>query len=122
MHKLTTVSDLSSEDNKLVVLARAVLARAQTEEAAAVRDHTGRTYAAASLNLASLQLSGVAGCVVMAESSGIRELEAAVVLTSRTEFWQSDVALLAEFSSRPVTLFRGTLSGKIVESSITSHY
>ncbi|MDX6360442.1 MAG: hypothetical protein QOH37_3496, partial [Nocardioidaceae bacterium] len=75
------MTELSAEDAKLVTLARATRARAGTAEGAAVRDADGRTYAAASVDLASLRLSAVGVCIGMAVSSGARGLEAAVVLT-----------------------------------------
>ena len=73
-------ADLSAEDAKLVTLARATKARARADEGAAVRDLDGRTYAAASVRLAHLDLSALEVCVAMAVSSGSSGLEAAVVL------------------------------------------
>jgi hypothetical protein len=72
--------DLSAEDQKLVTLARAAMARTRAPEGAAVRDLDGRTYAAASIALPSLSLSALDVCVAMAVSSGSRGLEAAVRL------------------------------------------
>ena len=72
---------LSAEDRKLVTLARATRARTGAAEGAAVRDENGRTYAAASVDLPSLQLSALEVCVAMAIASGSRGLEGAVVLT-----------------------------------------
>ena len=63
--------DLSAEDAKLVTLARATRARARADEGAAVRDLDGRTYAAASVRLAHLDLSALDVCVAMAVSSGL---------------------------------------------------
>jgi hypothetical protein len=74
------VSALSTEDQKLVTLARAAMARTGASEGAAVRDLDGRTYAAASVDLPSLQLTALEVCVAMAASSGARGLEAAVRL------------------------------------------
>ena len=76
-----TDADLSAEDAKLVTLARATRARTGAAEGAAVRDLDGRTYAAASVALASLSLTALEVCVAMAIASGSRGLEAAVVLT-----------------------------------------
>ena len=72
--------DLSPEDQKLVTLARATMARTGAPEGAAVRDLDGRTYAAASVDLASLRLTALEVCVAMALTSGSRGLEAAVWL------------------------------------------
>lgn len=74
------MNDLSPEDAKLVTLARATRARVRSEEAAAVRDGDGRTYAAASVDLPSLRLAALEACVAMAISSGATGLEAAVLL------------------------------------------
>ena len=74
------MSDLSAEDDKLVVLARATRARTGAAQGAAVRDQDGRTYAAATVALPSLRISALDVCVAMAISSGSTALEAAVVL------------------------------------------
>ncbi len=74
------MTSLSAEDQKLVTLARATMARTRAAEGAAVRDLDGRTYAAASVALASLSLSALEVCVAMALSSGAQGLEAAVRL------------------------------------------
>ncbi len=76
-----SVTELAPEDQKLVTLARATRARTGGPEGAAVRDSDGRTYAAATVALPSLQVSALGVCVAMAVSSGSRGLEAAVVLT-----------------------------------------
>jgi hypothetical protein len=74
------VDALSTEDQKLVTLARATMARTRAAEGAAVRDLDGRTYAAASVDLPSLRLTALEVCVAMAVSSGAQGLEAAVRL------------------------------------------
>ena len=71
---------LDAEDTKLVTLARATRARTAAKQGAAVRDLDGRTYAAASVALPSLELSALQVAVAMAVSSGATGLEAAVVL------------------------------------------
>jgi hypothetical protein len=73
-------SGLDPEDAKLVTLARATRARTGARQGAAVRDADGRTYAAASVTLPSLDLSALQVAVAMAVSSGAPGLEAAVVL------------------------------------------
>lgn len=97
------VAELPAEDSKLVTLARATKARTQAVEAAAVRDLDGRTYAAATTSLESLQLSALAGCVAMALSSGARGLEAAVVLGAAQQLSDQDAAILHEFAGSEVT-------------------
>jgi hypothetical protein len=90
--------ELDPEDAKLVTLARATRARTQAAEGAAVRDLDGRTYAAATVDLASLKLSAVQGCVAMAVASGSRGLAAVVVLGEATELTAPDRAVLDEWA------------------------
>lgn len=75
-----TDAELDPEDAKLVTLARATRARTGAAAGAAVRDLDGRTYAAASVTLASMKLSALQVAVAMAVSSGAAGLEAAVVV------------------------------------------
>ena len=71
---------VSPEDDKLVTLARSARARTGAAEGAAVRDTDGRTYAAATVALPSLQLSALQVAVAMAACSGAEGLEAAAVV------------------------------------------
>ncbi|MFI7707027.1 cytidine deaminase [Nonomuraea sp. NPDC049480] len=86
---------LDPEDSKIITLARATRARNGSEEGAAVRDETGRTYAATNVKLASLTLSAVQVAVAMAISSGARSLEA-VALVTAGEPGADDAAVAAE--------------------------
>lgn len=72
--------DLLPEDAKLVTLARASRARTAATQGAAVRDQDGRTYAAATVSLPSLQVGALDLAVAMAVSSGARSLEAGAVV------------------------------------------
>lgn len=74
------LNPLDPENAKLVVLARGAMARAGADSAAAVRDLDGRSYAAAPVRLAALQLSALQGAVCAAVSSGATGLEAAVLV------------------------------------------
>ncbi len=69
------------EDLKIIALARAARARVSAAEGAAVRDETGRTYAAAAVSLPSLRLSALHLAVAMAVSSGADSLEAAALVS-----------------------------------------
>ncbi len=69
------------EDLKIITLARAARARVTAAEGAAVRDETGRTYAAAAVALPSLRLSALRLAVAMAVSSGASSLEAAALVS-----------------------------------------
>ena len=53
------------EDQKLITLARAALARTAAAQGACVRDTDGRAYAAASVHLNHLKLSAVAVAVAL---------------------------------------------------------
>lgn len=72
---------LDPEDRKILTLARATRARNRVAEGAAVRDETGRTYAAGSVELPSLRLSALRTAVAMAVASGATSLEAAAVVS-----------------------------------------
>ena len=72
--------ELSAEDAKLVTLARGARARISSSSGAALRDETGRTYAAADVVLPSLTLSALQLAVAQAVASGSRGVEAAVLI------------------------------------------
>jgi hypothetical protein len=91
------MNELGDEDAKLVALAKAVRARNGAGQGAAVRDDTGRTYAATPVSLPSLQVSAVQAAVVMAIASGARGLEAAAVVTGDTTLGEEDRAVVREF-------------------------
>lgn len=76
-----TSEGLDPEDGKIVTLARSARARTGAAEGAAVRDTDGRTYAAATVALPSLQLTALQAAVAAAVSSGAPGLEAAAVVT-----------------------------------------
>ncbi|WP_148612842.1 cytidine deaminase [Nocardioides rubriscoriae] len=108
------VAELSAEDAKLVTLARATRARTQAAEGAAVRDHDGRTYAAATVDLAALQLTAVQVCVAMAVASGSRGLAAVVVLGDATELTLPDRAVLEEYAGPDVVVHLADARGNLV--------
>jgi hypothetical protein len=112
------VTSLSAEDGKLVVLARATRTRANAAEGAALRDLDGRTYAAATVDLPSLQVSAVGVAVGMAVASGARGLEAVVVLTGG-ELGDADLDAVRDFAGAGVPVLRGTPAGKIEETRAT---
>jgi len=102
------VPDLAAEDQKLVTLAKAAMARTGAGEGAAVRDLDGRTYAAAAIALDSLALTALEVCVAMAISSGSRGLEAAVRLGGEGE---PDLRALHEFAGDSVVVHLGDPRG-----------
>lgn len=95
-------AELSPEDAKLLTLARATRARTRASQGAAVRDLDGRTYAAARVDLPSLQLSAVQVCVAMAVASGARGLEAVVVHGDEPS--EADRGAVADLSGPDVLL------------------
>lgn len=113
------MTDLSQEDQKLVTLARATRARTGGPESAAVRDSDGRTYAAATVSLPSLQVSALGVCVAMAVSSGSRGLEAAVLLSDRQQVSPLDLGVLRDFGGEGVTVHVGDPTGEISSSTTT---
>jgi hypothetical protein len=102
--------DLSPEDQKLVTLARATMARTGAPEGAAVRDLDGRTYAAASVALESLRLTALEVCVAMAVSSGSKGLEAAVRLGGEDE---PDLRVVHDFAGDGVVVHLGDARGTV---------
>jgi hypothetical protein len=109
------VTELSPEDQKLVILARATRSRTGGPEGAAVRDSDGRTYAAATVSLPSLQVSALGVCVAMAVASGSRGLESAVLLSDAEQVSPLDLEVLRDFGGPGVAVHvgdpRGTVSG-----------
>ena len=108
-------TDLSTEDAKLVTLARATRARTGAAEGGAVRDLDGRTYAAASVALESLSLTALEVCVAMAIASGSRGLEAAVVLGGPDPDTGAgpDLAAVREFAGTDVPVHVGDARGTV---------
>jgi hypothetical protein len=94
------------EDIKIITLARAARARVAAAEGAAVRDETGRTYAAAAVALPSLRLSALHLAVAMAVSSGASSLEAAAVV-SDGEPDPGDLAAVRELGPDAVVFHAG---------------
>lgn len=108
------MSDLSTEDQKLVTLARATRARIQAAEGAAVRDTDGRTYAAATVDLPALRLSAVQTVIAMAVASGSAGVDACVVLGDAQDLTEPDAAVLADFAGAAgVTVHLGDARGAV---------
>jgi hypothetical protein len=92
-------NDLDAEDNKLVVLARGAMGRAEAASGAAVRDADGRTYAGAPVTLNALSLTALQAAAV---SSGATGLEAAVLVGGSTD--DAGVAAVHELSDDAVVI------------------
>lgn len=98
------MSELNAEDAKIITLARSARARTNAAEGAAVRDETGRTYSATSVDLPSLKLSALKVAVAMAVSSGAEDLEAAAVVTSAETPDTSDLAAVRDLGPKAPVL------------------
>ena len=110
--------DLDAEDNKLVVLARATRARTGARQGAALRDLDGRTYAGATVDLPSLQVSALGVCVAMAVASGARGAEAAVVLGD-DPVADLDLDALRDFAGAGVPVHEGGPGGAVTATRST---
>src|SRR6516165_8589267 len=100
---ISVTEELEAEDAKLVVLARAAMARAEAGSGAAVRDVDGRTYAAAPVDLSALKLTGLQAAVAAAASSGATRLEAAVLVAASAD--DPGIATVRELSPTAVVIF-----------------
>ena len=98
------MSELSAEDSKIITLARSARARTGAAEGAAVRDDTGRTYAACTVDLPSLKLSALQTAVAMAVSSGAGDLEAAAVVTAEDAVRDADLAAVRDLGAKAPVL------------------
>lgn len=114
-------TDLSTEDRKLVTLARATRARARAAQGAAVRDQDGRTYAAATVDLPSLQVSAIGACIAMAVASGARSLEAVVLLgePAAATVADADLSALRDFAGTGVPLHTADPRGTVAATALT---
>jgi cytidine deaminase len=107
------MSDLDPEDAKIVTLARSSRARTGAPEGAAVRDTDGRTYAATTVALASLQLTALQAAVAAAVSSGAPGLEAAAVVTESGAVDAASLAAVRDLAPAATVLVADT-SGTVV--------
>ena len=72
------------EDQKLITLAQATLKRSGADQAAALRDVTGRTYVAVAIDSPSLKLDAVEAVFTVAMASQIDGIEAVVFTGERS--------------------------------------
>ena len=113
VRRSTTLGQVSAvepgpEDLKIITLARSARARVAAAEGAAVRDETGRTYAAAAVALPSLKLSALRLAVAMAVSSGASSLEAAALVSDADETDPVDLAVVRELGPSAVVFHAGS--------------
>ncbi|MEV8535100.1 cytidine deaminase [Streptomyces sp. NPDC051211] len=93
---MTDTTALDPEDSKIITLARSARARNGVPEGAAVRDETGRTYVAGTVELDSLKLSALQTAVAMAVASGAQSLEAAAVVSAAEAPAEADRAAVRD--------------------------
>lgn len=99
------MSEIDTEDAKIITLARSARARNGAAEGAAVRDETGRTYVATTVDLPSLRLSALQVAVAMAVSSGATGLEAAALVGTAGDVTAADLAAVRDLGvAAPVHL------------------
>jgi hypothetical protein len=106
------VAELDAEDQKIITLARSARARAGSAEGAAVRDETGRTYAAVGVSLPSLKLSALRLAVAMAVSSGATGLEAAALVSDVDTLAADDLAAVGDLGPA-ATVFHAAADGTL---------
>ena len=104
---------LRPEDEKLVTLARSSRARRQSSHGAAVRDLDGRTYAASSVALPSLEIGALDLAVAMAISSGAAGLEAGAVVSTH-DGAIVDLSTVRELAGTEVPVYVADDDGTIV--------
>jgi hypothetical protein len=106
------VEGLGAEDEKLITLARAARARVGAPEGAAVRDETGRSYAAASVSLPSLRLSALRLAVAMAAAGGAASLEAAALVSDAECPAADDLAAVRDLGGK-APIFHAATDGTV---------
>jgi cytidine deaminase len=111
--------ELDPEDRKIITLARSARARNGVAEGASVRDETGRTYVAGTVELPSLSLSAVRTAVAMAVASGAKSLEAAAVVTEAAEPAADDLAAVRDLGGPGTPLLLAAPDGSL-RASVTA--
>ncbi|MGA4848778.1 cytidine deaminase [Streptomyces sp. G5(2025)] len=110
---MTQSTDLGPEDRKIVTLARSARARNGVPEGAAVRDETGRTYVAGTVDLESLRLSALRTAVAMAVASGAESLEAAAVVSGAEALTTEDLAAVRDLGGAGTPVFLAGADGEV---------
>ncbi|QFR93501.1 cytidine deaminase [Streptomyces tsukubensis] len=113
---MTDSADLGPEDRKIITLARSARARNGVPEGAAVRDETGRTYVAGTVDLDSLKLSALRTAVAMAVASGAESLEAAAVVSAAGTLPAADLAAVGDLGGTGTPVLLAGPDGSLRES------
>ena len=110
----------SSEDEKLVTLARSARGRIQALSAAALRDSTGRTYASAEVNVETLKFSAIALVVSQAVASGTEGIEAIVICAPQDfPITPEDLEYVRGFAGQGIPIHHVSLVGDLLETLTT---
>jgi hypothetical protein len=107
---------LDPEDVKLVTLARGARERTGAATGAAVRDETGRTYAAADALMPSFPIAALQLAVAQAWSSGARGLEAAVVVSADPQV-RVDAGVVVDLAGASVPMLICSADGTVIRTS-----
>lgn len=110
---------LPAEDAKLLTLARGARGRVGAPEGAALRDETGRTYASATVALASLHLSALQGVVAQAVASGARGVEAVVLVAESGRPDADGMAAVRDLGGLGVPVVVAGVDGEVVGRTTT---
>lgn len=113
MTQSTADTGIDPEDSKIITLARSARARNGVPEGAAVRDETGRTYVAGTVDLASLKLSALQTAVAMAVASGAQSLEAAAVVSAADAPADADRAAVRDLGGPDTPVLLAALDGTL---------
>ena len=89
------------EDTKLVTLATSTLVRSGAQQAAALRDNTGRTYVAINVTSPSLSLDAFEAVLTVALASGITGIESVVATGSQP----ANIKAIKEFAPTATIFF-----------------
>lgn len=111
--------ELSPEDAKLITLARTSRARTGAKHGAAVRDQDGRTYAATTVELPSLNIDALDLAVAMAVSSGAKGIEAAALVGEMSPEPIVDGTAVRDLSGRGINVYLADLTGAVVRVRTT---
>ncbi len=111
------MSELSTEDAKLVTLARGARGRVSAATGAAPRDETGRTYSSANVELPTVSLSALVLVVAQAASSGARGVEAAVLVGGKPS--AADIAAVRDLGGEGVPVLICGSDGQVAGRSST---
>jgi hypothetical protein len=112
-------NELGPEDRKIITLARSARARNGVAEGAAVRDETGRTYVAGTVELNSLRLSALRTAVAMAVASGATSLEAAAVVTDAQTAADEDRAAVRDLGGPGTPVLLAGVDG-VLRTTVTA--